>query len=182
MRLGHAAWHRSIGEGVGRGVGDGVGARVGFGVGIGVGSAVGSNVGARVGAGVGRGVGCGVGIGVGCGVGQANKLHGIVSVVFPHSSPPCCAAVTTARSRVFVPPAQLAVHDAHSSQSPSTHSTGQGCGLQGATSSTSVSSTAHVPPYLAGTMVRFRTINPPPHSWVHSEYALQLETSQSCGA
>jgi hypothetical protein len=44
--------------------------------------------GSNVGAGVGDGVGAGLGAGVGEGVGHGKSLHGIVSFVLPHSSPP----------------------------------------------------------------------------------------------
>jgi hypothetical protein len=54
--------------------------------------------------------------------------------------------------------------------------------LHSNTSSTSVSFSAQNPPFFAGVMLRFRTIKPPPHSCVHSEKALQSETSQSSAA
>ena len=137
-----------------------------------------SVVGSTVGVLVGCIVGDRVGATVGCNVGQRNILHAIVSVVLPQSS---SEPATTERSRVFVPPSQSAVHDPHSPHSPSKHVSLQSCKLHSYTSSTSVSFTAQVPPFVAGVMVRFRTIKPPPHCCVHSENALQSETSQSCG-
>jgi hypothetical protein len=109
-------------------------------------------------------------------------LHAMVSVVLPQSSPPCSAFCTTKRSRVFEPPAHSAVHSPHSDHSPNTHPCGHACVLHSTTSSTSVSFTAHVPPFFAGVMVRLRTVKPPPHCCEHSENALQLDTSQSFGA
>jgi hypothetical protein len=85
-----------------------------------------------------------VGAGVGCGVGQANMLHSIVSVSLPQSF---CSPAKTNRSRVFMPPAQSAVHDPHSCHSPTRQLGGQRCMLHSTTSSTSVSLTAQKPPY-----------------------------------
>jgi hypothetical protein len=106
-------------------------------------------------------------------------LHVIVSVVLPQSfSEP----EKIIRSRVFVPPAQSAVHSPHSCHSLAMQLGGQSCVLHSNTSSTSVSFTAQEPPYFAGVIVRCRTIVPPPQGCVHSETAPHTEISQSSGA
>ena len=121
---------QSTGANVGAGVGAAVGATVGEAVGEAVGASVGAAVGASVGVAVGAAVGAGVGAAVGSGVGHGNSLHGKVSFVLPHSSPPCAASISTVRLRVFDPLPHSTLHAAQSCQSPIAQSSGHACVLQ----------------------------------------------------
>jgi len=121
-----------------------------------------------------------VGAGVGRGVGQGNKLHTVVSVVFPQGSPSWSGCRKTARSRVVVPPSQSAVQASQFPQSPSLHA--QGCVLHTTESKIQSSSRSHLPPFNAGKIVRLRHESPPPHSFVHGVKAVQFVAKQSTGA
>ena len=146
-----------------------------------LGTGVGADVGAAVGDAVGDAEGAGVGAAVGSGVGHGNSLHGKVSFVLPHSSPPCAASISTVRLRVFDPLPHSALHAAQSCQSPIAQSTGHACVLQSAISDVVFSSHGR-PPYCSGSIVRCRDMCPPPQIDVQFEKADQLPKTQSTGA
>ena len=130
---------------------------------------------------MGAAVGAGVGAAVGSGVGHGNSLHGKVSFVLPHSSPPCAASISTVRLRVFDPLPHSALHAAQSCQSPIAQSTGHACVLQSKISDVKFSSHCR-PPCCSGSIVLFRYLCPPPQIDEQFENADQLPTTKSTGA
>ena len=118
---------------------------------------------------------------MGSGVGHGNSLHGKVSFVLPHSSPPCAASISTVRLRVFDPLPHSTLHAAQSCQSPIAQSTGHACVLQSTISDVVFSSHCR-PPYCSSSIVRCRDMCPPPQIDVQFEKADQLPKTQSTGA
>jgi hypothetical protein len=82
-------------------------------------------------------------------------LHGNVSLVSGHSSPPWSVGTVTGRDRVSVPPPHSAVHVLQGSQSPTSQCTGHGTTSQEPISDVTFDSHA-MPPYIGCSIVRLR--------------------------
>ena len=111
--------------------------------------------------------------------GQLWLLQTRLSVRCAQAAPSCAIGVTTLRSRVSVPPAQVLSHSVHELKEESTQSTGQGAALQDSLSEAAKQAT---PPCIGWALVsRVRVRVPPPQSTLHLPQLCHPSCTQSTG-